>query len=78
MSRSYKHTPISKSSTSRVNKKQANKIARQKLKNVYYEIGDNAGYKSIVDSWNIADYKSYGQPTEWDNIIEYNKCYLWK
>lgn len=58
MSRSYKHTPIVKS-ISRMSKQQANKIVRQRLKDINYEIGDNRHYKSIVESWNIFDYKSY-------------------
>jgi len=58
MSRSYKHTPISKS-ISRMSKKQANKIVRQRLKDINYEIGNFTHYKSIVESWDIFDYKSY-------------------
>ena len=58
MSRSYKHTPISKS-ICKLTKQQANKIARQKLKQIDFEIGNNAHYKSIVNSWDIFDYKCY-------------------
>lgn len=58
MSRSHKHTPISKS-ISRISKQQANKKVRQKLKNIDYDIGDNAHYKGIVESWDIFDYKCY-------------------
>lgn len=58
MSRSYKHTPISKS-ISRISKQQANKKVRQRLRNVDYDIGNNAHYKSIVESWDIFDYKCY-------------------
>ena len=58
MSRSYKHTPISKSG-SRMSKRQANKIVRQRLKDIDYEIGNFNDYKSIVNSWNIFDYKCY-------------------
>lgn len=58
MSRSYKHTPISKS-ISRMSKKQANKIVRQRLKDINYEIGNFTHYKSIVESWDIFDYKCY-------------------
>lgn len=58
MSRSYKHTPISKSG-SRMSKHQANKIVRQRLKDLNYEIGNNRHYKSIVESWDIFDYKCY-------------------
>ncbi len=58
MSRSYKHTPISKS-ISRMSKKQANKIVRQRLKDINYEIGNFTHYKSIVESWDIFDYKYY-------------------
>lgn len=58
MSRSYKHTPISKSG-SRMSKRQANKIVRQRLKDLNYEIGNNRHYKSIVESWDIFDYKCY-------------------
>ncbi len=58
MSRSYKHTPISKS-ISHMSKQQANKIARQKLKDIDYEIGNFSHYRAIVDSWNIFDYKTY-------------------
>lgn len=58
MSRSYKHTPISKS-ISKMNKKQANKIVRQRLKDINYEIGNFTHYKSIVESWDIIDYKCY-------------------
>ena len=49
MSRSYKHTPISKD-ISRISKQQANKKVRQRLKDVNYDIGNNAHYKSIVES----------------------------
>lgn len=58
MSRSYKHTPIVKSG-SKINKRQASKIARQKLKDINFEIGDGRHYKSIVESWDIFDYKCY-------------------
>ena len=58
MSRSYKHTPISKS-ISKITKQQANKRVRQRLKDLNYEIGNNAHYKSIIDSWDICDYKCY-------------------
>lgn len=58
MSRSYKHTPISKS-ISRISKRQANKIVRQRLKDINYEIGNFTHYKSIVESWDIFDYKCY-------------------
>ena len=58
MSRSYKHTPISKS-ISKISKQQANKKVRQRLKDVNYDIGDNSHYKSIVESWDIFDYKCY-------------------
>ena len=58
MSRSYKHTPIVKGG-SKMNKRQANKIVRQRLKDINYEIGDNRHYKSIVESWDIFDYKCY-------------------
>lgn len=58
MSRSYKHTPISKS-ISRISKQQANKKVRQRLKDANYDIGNNAHYKSIVESWDIFDYKCY-------------------
>ena len=58
MSRSCKHTPISKS-ISRISKQQANKKVRQRLKDVNYDIGNNAHYKSIVESWDIFDYKCY-------------------
>ena len=44
MSRSYKHTPISKS-ISKISKQQANKKVRQRLKDINYEIGNNAHYK---------------------------------
>ena len=56
MSRSYKHKPISKG-ISRISKQQANKKVRQRLKDVNYDIGNNAHYKSIVESWDIFDYK---------------------
>ena len=58
MSRSYKHTPISKG-ISRISKQQANKKVRQRLKDANYDIGNNAHYKSIVESWDIFDYKCY-------------------
>lgn len=58
MSRSYKHTPISKS-ISRMSKQQANKKARQRLKDINYEIGNYSNYKVIVNSWDIFDYKCY-------------------
>lgn len=58
MSRSFKHTPIVKSG-SRIGKTQANKIVRQRLKDINYEIGNNRHYKSIVESWDIFDYKCY-------------------
>ena len=58
MSRSRKHTPISKS-ISKISKRQANKIVRQRLKDIDYEIGNNSHYKSIVESWDIFDYKCY-------------------
>lgn len=58
MSRSRKHTPISKS-ISKMSKRQANKIVRQRLKDINFEIGNNRHYKSIVESWDIFDYKCY-------------------
>ena len=58
MSRSYKHTPIAKSG-SRVNKRQANKIARKRLKDVDFDIGNGRNFKSLVNSWDICDYKCY-------------------
>lgn len=58
MSRSCKHTPISKS-ISKISKRQANKTVRQKLKDINFEIGNNRHYKSIVESWDIFDYKCY-------------------
>jgi hypothetical protein len=58
MSRSRKHTPIVKSG-SRMSKRQANKIVRQRLKDINFEIGNNRHYKSIVESWDIFDYKCY-------------------
>ena len=58
MSRSHKHTPISKG-ISKMSKQQANKKVRQRLKDVNYDIGNNAHYKSIVESWDIFDYKCY-------------------
>lgn len=59
MSRSYKHTPIVKSNGGKVNKRQANKIVRQRLKDINYEIGNYTHYKMIVESWDIVDYKCY-------------------
>ena len=58
MSRSYKHTPISKG-ISRISKQQANKKVRQRLKDVDYDIVNNAHYKSILESCEIFDYKFY-------------------
>lgn len=58
MSRSRKHTPIVKS-ISRMSKHQANKIVRQKLKDIDFEIGNNSHYKSIVESWDLFDYRCY-------------------
>ena len=58
MSRSYKHTPISKS-ISHISKQQANKRVRQRLKDINYEIGNYSNYKVIVDSWDIFDYRCY-------------------
>jgi hypothetical protein len=58
MSRSYKHTPIYKGG-SRISKQQANKRVRQRLKDIDYEIGNFTHYKSIVESWDIFDYKCY-------------------
>ncbi len=42
-----------------MSKKQANKIVRQRLKDINFEIGNNRHYKSIVESWDIFDYKCY-------------------
>jgi hypothetical protein len=58
MSRSYKHTPITKSGYG-MSKQHANKKVRQRLKDIYYDVGNNSDYKSIVNSWNIVDYKCY-------------------
>jgi hypothetical protein len=58
MSRSFKHAPITKGG-SRISKRQANKIVRQRLKDINYEIGNFTHYKSIVESWDIAEYKCY-------------------
>lgn len=44
---------------SRMSKRQANKIVRQRLKNINYEIGNFNNYKSIVNSWDIIDQKYY-------------------
>lgn len=78
MSRSYKHTPVTKMSTGKAGKRTANRTVRRKLKDIYYEVANNMGYKLITNSWDIIDYRSYGNPKDWDNSIEYNKCYLWK
>lgn len=79
MSRSYKHTPIAKTGTGKIGKRIANKTVRRKLKDIYYEVGNNRNYKTITNSWNIIDYRSYCNPTDWNySQIEYNKCYLWK
>ena len=59
MSRSYKHTPIAKSKSGRVTKKQANKRLRQKMKDLNFEIGNFMYYKTITESYDIADYKCY-------------------
>ena len=72
MSRSYKHTPIVKSGYG-ISKQQANKRVRQALKNIEYVVGNNANYKTIVNSWDIVDYKSYSKKSDWDNIEEFNK-----
>ena len=58
MSRSYKHTPVMKAGQ-RTTKRQANKIVRQRLKDVNYEIGNFMCYKTIVNSWDIADQRYY-------------------
>lgn len=58
MSRSYKHTPIEKAGK-RMTKQQANKIVRQRLKDINYEIGNFNAYKSIVNSWDIFDQRYY-------------------
>ena len=58
MSRSYKHTPVMKAGQ-KISKKQANKIVRQRLKDISYEIGDFMCYKTIVNSWDIADQRYY-------------------
>lgn len=79
MSRSYKHTPVSKMSTGKAGKRIANKAVRRKLKDIYYEVGNNMNYKLITESWDIIDYRSYGSPKDWSySQNEYNKCYLWK
>lgn len=62
MSRSYRHTPISKGIT-KVTKQQASKVVRQRLKDINYEIGNYSAYKTIVNSWDIFDYKCYA-PTD--------------
>ena len=72
MSRSYKHPPIVKSGYG-ISKQQANKRVRQALKNIEYVVGNNANYKTIVNSWDIVDYKSYSKKSDWDNIEEFNK-----
>lgn len=58
MSKSYKHNPIEKYGN-KISKRQANKIVRQRLKDINYEIGNFAHYKSIVESWNIFDCRYY-------------------
>lgn len=78
MSRSYKHTPITKISAGRAVKRITNRMIRRKLKDINYDIGNNMGYKTITDSWNIIEYKSYGNPKDWDDPIEFNRNYLWK
>lgn len=59
MSRSYKHTPIVKSKSGRITKKQANKRLRQKIKDLNFEIGNFMYYKTITESYDITDYKCY-------------------
>lgn len=76
MSRSYKHTPVSKMSTGKAGKRQANRAVRQKLKDIYYEVGNNMGYKLITESWDIIDRRSYCTLSQWGNDVnEYNKWY---
>lgn len=58
MSRSFKHTPVLKAGQ-RTTKQQANKIVRQKLKDIEYDIGNFMCYKTIVNSWDIADQRYY-------------------
>jgi hypothetical protein len=64
MSRSYKHTPISKDNLfGRKNyKRWANKMVRRTMKHMDDDTSyiDHKGYRKLYDSWSIYDYKIRG------------------
>lgn len=60
MSRSYKHTPVYKSSSRSSNtfqKRQANKKVRKYSSEQFKNNGK--AYRKIFESWNITDYRFY-------------------
>lgn len=73
MSRSYKHNPYYTEKFGKITKKQANKKVRQMLKNIDYEVGNNRGYKSLVESWDIHDLKIY--QSEQQAIADWKHCF---
>ena len=80
MSRSYKQTPVLKEHTGKLNKRQANRIVRQRLKDLNTDISNGSYYKSIVESWDIRDYRFYQseqqviQEWTWSEAMGYTHC----
>lgn len=65
MSRSYKHTPVFKlGGKTKYAKRQANKKIRRSVKNniEYAYSGKSQNYRRENESWNIWDYRFWGEP----------------
>lgn len=65
MSRSYKHTPILKAGgRTKCAKRQANKKIRRYVKNNLEDVYSSKSnhYRRESESWNIWDYRLFGEP----------------
>lgn len=89
MSRSYKHTPVYKGDKDRFAKKLANRRIRRRTKRNPYDspTGKSNHYRKENESWDICDYRYWGEPiwreesclnlrdylNLWQNVIGENK-----
>ena len=86
MSRSYKHTPVYKiTKAGNMGKKYANRRIRRKAKVSPddIQIGKSNYYRKLNESWDIGDYRFWGEPIwreeSWLNLKDnpelWQKCY---
>lgn len=77
MSRSFKHTPVSKCAGGKPAKRNANKKVRRLSKENSKEafVGKSNGYRRIYPQYDVCDYRFWGDPIGWVDKNRWEKVY---